>query len=346
MKPIFEILVILLLLAGCAQENPLPQASKADADQILYLYAPQSFRTSGLEAAVVGDFEREYGCELRIHLFEDRIALAEAIKAAPDSTDLVLGIDNALVAAHQLQQYFTVQKVEDIPALNREIIANSSYRLLPYAYSYISLLYNSRLLEQAPTSFGQLQDTQYLRQIALLDPQASAQGAAFMHFVLALFGDEGYGHLLRALRKNVYRSYSEPRLAINALQTGECSMSFGLFSTPAWLSELAPANDTIKMQILSEGSYLYTESIGRFIHSPNPKLADAFLRYMLSESAQKMVLYKSGLLPGNIKVALPQSFSNLPLTVYALNDRVTPSDIADNHQQWLLSWRKVFELYQ
>lgn len=330
-----------LLLVGCKKQHESPVAGAVPASQPLYIYALQSFRSSGLEAVLIPEFERQQQCEIRLSLFESGSALVEAIKAQPDTLDLVLGIDNIMAAADQLWPYFTSFKAEDFPFLSRECITDPSYRLIPYAYSYVALLYNTRLIASPPKSFGELQDAKYYRQIALCDPQSTAWGAAFMHYVISLFGEAGYEQVLAALRKNVCRSYSDTGQALTAVQNGECSMMFAMFSTASWMQELQPAQLEIKTQIFKEGSFLYTESIALTTQSKQKAPAQAFIAYMLSEAAQKMILYKSSLLPSHKKVMLPQSYSHLPLSVYALNDRLDRDFIVANHSQWLETWTRL-----
>lgn len=342
MKPQLLLLLSLLLIFGCKEREAEPKTAAVSSSRTLYIYAPQSFRSSGLEAVLIPDFEQQQRCEVKLQLFDKRDSLAMAIKAAPDTLDLVLGIDIALAAAYQLRPYFTAHKAEDFPNLNRESVSDGSYRLVPYAYSFVALLYNPALLDFPPKSFGELQDPKYFRQIALLDPLESSWGAAFMHYTIALFGEEGFQHLLGALRKNAYRSYSDESSALSALQKGECSMMFGMFSTAAWLQELTPDAKDIRMQVLKEGSYLYNESIGHVLQSRQNELAEAFIAYILSDTAQKMLLFKSGLLPASKKVMLPQAYSNLPLSVYSHNDRLDQDSIHANHSRWLESWQRLF----
>jgi thiamine transport system substrate-binding protein len=340
MQRCWLVLLLLAFLFSCSKEAPAEEAQPASSERILNIFAPLSFRSSGLEAVIIKDFEEQHNCTVRLHLFADRQDLAEAIKAAPDTLDLALGIDNALAMAHDLYQYFAPHKADDLPKLGRESRSDATLRLVPYAYSHLALLYNARIIESAPQSFGEMQDARYLRQLGLLNPQTGAWGEALMHYLLSLFGEDGYEHLLRALKKNVYRSFDTHEEALDALQKGECGMIFGPFSYPAWQSELKTQGQDIQMKLFKEGSYLYTESVGRAVQSKQSKLAEAFITYLVSEPAQKMLLYKSGLLPTNIKVILPMSYSSLPLSVYSLNERLPRAEIREKNEQWLRTWQQ------
>lgn len=341
MKLFWLPLFLCIILFSCAKEAPAEQSHASETAGVLHIFAPLSFRSSGLEAVLIKDFEEQHNCVVQLHLFEDRQAFAEGIMAVPDTLDLVLGIDNALAARHQLQDYFVTHKSDELPHAVPEIRGDATLRLLPYVYSYLALLYNSRIIESAPQSFGEMQDAKYLRQLGLINPQSDAWGEAFMHYLLALFGEDGYEHLLRALKKNVYRTFDTREEALAALQTGECTMLFGPFSYPAWQTELNPQSGEIQMKLFKEGSYLITSSVGLAKQSKQSTLAKAFIAHLLSESAQKLLLYKSGLLPTNPKVTLPLSYSSLPLSVYSLNDRLSRATIRERHSAWHESWNRL-----
>ncbi|MDI3503866.1 MAG: thiamine transport system substrate-binding protein [Candidatus Cloacimonadota bacterium] len=342
MMRFLALLLIFALIMACSSEEPQQPEPVTPPSETLRIYALESFRSSKLEAALIPDFEKEYSCKVDLSLFASREELLAAILAKPDTVDLVLGIDNALAAAHDLQDYFKEHNPIHYQELIRDGIADENYCLIPYAYSYIGLLYNPQIVDQAPQSFGELQDPIYANQLALLNPQISAWGQTFLHYVVAVFNEEGLAPLFRAIRKNVCRSYSSSATALNALQNGECGMIFGMFSAAAWLHEQQPLlTPPIQMLLFQEGSYLYTENVAQFKGSKQDKLTNAFIKYLLGETAQSRILYSSGLLPSNPKVILPQSFSNLTFSAFPQNERLPQKLILTNNENWLQIWRRI-----
>lgn len=65
------------------------------------------------------------------------------------------------------------------------------------------LIYNTSLVKTPPQSFGELQDAKYLSQIAICDPQTSGLGRSMLFWSVALFGTQGYEHLLEELTEKI-----------------------------------------------------------------------------------------------------------------------------------------------
>ena len=339
------LLLGLILLAGCGRDAAPDRVRSNGTNQTLYLWAHESFRTSGLETVLIPDFEKSRQCRVELSLFPDRLSLADAIRSFPDSVDLYMNLDLALADAYLNPDHFLELNIQDFKNLDHELILASPQRMIPYAYSYMSLIYNTTLIQSPPRSFGELQDSRYFRQIGLLNPQSDSWGAAVMHYMLALFGEDGYEHLLKALRKNVYKVYDDPDLMVEAIKSGECALGFAPMNYAMWLSDADPADHILGMQMLQEGSYLFTQNAAVAAQCKKLGLATDFLHYITAESAQKMLLYKGGLLPANSKVMLPQAYGGLPLSVYSYNERLPKAQIRENHENWLNTWQRVFNIY-
>jgi hypothetical protein len=68
-------------------QNP-PQNSSQTVSG-LTLFATEEFRSSGLEATIVPDFEKEMKCKINIRLFSDPALMMRAFVEAGDSVDIV-----------------------------------------------------------------------------------------------------------------------------------------------------------------------------------------------------------------------------------------------------------------
>jgi len=320
------------------QKDQTPQQS--DAGGVLRLYATMQFRSSGLQRSVLEDFCKEQNCSVELRLFDDLILLIQAISSQPDSIDIVFGLPDSFALSDSLKDFFVPFSPTHKDALSREVFSGQPSRLIPYGFSYLSVIYNS-FLTQPPKSFGQLQDGRYLKQLAVLSPKYSGPGRATIHWIVSLFGADGYTQVLRALRKNVYRQYDTSAEAISALKTGESTLLLGLSTWPGWQKEISEDSANLDFAMFDEGSFMYTEGMGIHKNSSNPTLAAAFADYMLSPSAQKMIIYKLGLFPVNQKAMLPAALIDVPLSPWVTNDRIRAQEIRQGSPEWLREWERV-----
>jgi len=187
-----------------------------------------------------------------------------------------------------------------------------------------------------------LQDAKYLSQIAICDPQTSGLGRTMLFWSVALFGTEGYEHLWKSLRKNIYKTYPNYNETLKTLNRGECSFIIGYNTTPAFLQELDPLNNKFEVSMLKEGSYQYIEAIGIHRGTKKSSLCNKFVNHFLSSEAQKMVIYKLGMFPANRKTLLPMHFSTIPFITYCVNDRLPQSIIKEQINTWLDFWERLF----
>jgi ABC transporter substrate-binding protein (ThiB subfamily) len=343
-RSIVYCLLVLILLSSCGKKDAAKNQSGKEAKYNLTIYCTDIFRKSGFESAIVPEFSKKYDCKVELVLFRNASELCNAIKdkANNGKYDLAIGIDNSFALSESLAGNFVRPDDSNFEQLTKECIFDPELRLIPYAYSSMCMIYNKKNIPDPPQSFGELQDARYLSQIAICDPHESGVGRAGLFWSLALFGPDGYEHLWKSLRKNIYKTYPDRNEALDALKRGECNLLMSLNTIPAYLQELDPANQDYGISMLKEGSYQYIESIGMHRESINHDMAGKFIRHFLSPEAQKMVIYKLGMIPANRKTMLPMHFSTIPFASYAVNAKLSRSLIAEQLKIWLDFWDRLF----
>ncbi|MDZ4121592.1 MAG: thiamine ABC transporter substrate-binding protein, partial [Candidatus Cloacimonadaceae bacterium] len=257
----------------------------------------------------IPDFMEKQGITVVVEGVEDSKALLEKIAEDGAAYDLVIGIANTLAMSSDYESLFETLAFELFENLNREVLVDRKNKLVPYAYGYYSLLYNSALIGEPPESFGELQDPRFYNQLALVAPDTDEIGRGLLYWTVALFGEEGYQHLWRALRKNVLRTYPTWKESFTALENGTCALAFGFSTTPNWYLENQQNQVPIKASMLKEGSYIYIESAAIPVSSQNKRVAVSFLEHFLNPETQQQVIFKLGLMPANTKTFLPMHFT-------------------------------------
>nr|MDK2851720.1 thiamine transport system substrate-binding protein [Candidatus Cloacimonadota bacterium] len=335
------LLIALFILTACTPQNQKNQDPKSEnPDAKLKIYALTDFASSGLQNAIIPDFERDYNCQVELSFYGSPDALIRALRSPQADADIIFGIPSSFAASDSLDSFFLPYSSSVAEDLAKDCHPDLSSHIMPYGFSYLCLIYNSSLIENPPASFGELQDARFLNSMALLDPLVSGCSRASIQWIVSIFGSSGYNQMLRALRKNVSSQYVNPQDALAALQDGDSKLVIGLSTWPAWQKEINPQKSGLDFVLFSEGSFLYTECLGIHRESKNPALAGAFVDYALSPPAQKMIIYKLGLFPANRKTMLPPAFSDVPFSARTTNDRLSSELIFRDTQRWLDNWQR------
>ena len=343
----FVLIIAVMIIPACKKAKPVPKAvpTRTYKASELTIYATDRFRSSGLESAIVADFSRKYNCKVNIVLQGDTSGLASSVSVA-DSTvvDLVIGLTNSFAYNDSLLTNFAPFNLNSAISLARDASFDSSKRLIPYGYSYLSLVYDTRQLSSPPTSFGSMQDATYISQMAICDPNRSGLGRATLLWLRALFGERGHEVAWASLRKNIGVAFASQEEAFAALKEGRFAMILAYNTLPAmWLEQDSEAV-YFKSQMLEEGSFRYIEGIGIHKNRRNPEMAELFIEHLLSSGSQHMVMYKLGLFPASSKTSMPMSFARTPVYSFSVDNRLPAALISTDMAGWLNFWNNLFNL--
>lgn len=340
-------LILIILLAACEpkapQQAPVPKSSLPRTR--LSIFALENIRSSGFESAMIKDYAKANNCEVTLTLFSTMPELIKALISEENegAIDVVLSLDNSFALEDTLKGRFLPLNAIAKNELSRDLYLDPSTPFIPYAYANLGIIYNEKVFDVPPRSFGELQDAKYFRQMAICDPHGSGLGRATLYWTLALFGDFGYEPLWQSLRKNVRKVYETPQQAMDALKKGDCSMMVGFNSTTAWFEELNQSDKYFKTSMLKEGSYQYSEAAAIPIGTQNQETAMHFIRHLISAEAQSMVIYKLGLFPANSRTNLPMRFARVPISSWTVNKRLSADQIGAGLPIWLDFWDNLFD---
>ena len=345
---LFASLIFMLLVSACGKKKQAPPTKEPQKRPLtsITIYSTDRFRTSGLEKILADDFFKRTNCRIKTVICGETGDLLNTMITLPDSEDIdiVLGLTNSFAYGDSIFDEFLPVREPAVKSIAKDAIFDTKNRLLPYGYSHLTLIYNTRQVSDPPVSFGTMQGSEYISQMAICDPNTNGLGRATLLWTRAQFGENGYRALWSTLRKSVGKTFSSLDEAITAFKDGRYSMLLAYQSLPAWLIEQDNKNDYFKSQILGEGSYRYIESIGIHRRSQKANLAKEFIDYMLSPAAQQMVMYKLGLFPANSKTPMPMSFARTPVYAYSVDDRLRPEVVISDSKSWLDYWNSLFNL--
>ncbi|MEL7026822.1 MAG: thiamine ABC transporter substrate binding subunit [Pseudomonadota bacterium] len=292
-----------LLLAGLFAAS----AALADEKPVLTVYAPDYFGSewgpgpgieAGFEAICACDLEYRTGDVLPRLLLEGTNTKADV--AIGLNTDVTLRAREAgIFAAHG-------QDTSDLSLP----IEWADETFLPFNWSYAAFVYDKSKIENAPTSFEALLETDDLS-VVIQDPRTSISGLALLLWVKWIYGDAAEDAWARLAPKlaTVTQDWST---AYGLFTSGEVDMVLSFTTSPAY-HIVAEEDETKAAAIFDEGHYLFVELAAKIEGTDQPELADMFMEYVLSAEFQDMIPTTNWSYPAKLnEEAWPEAFQKLP----------------------------------
>lgn len=309
----------------------LASASFADTPE-LTVYTYDSFVAEwGPGPAIEAAFEETCGCDLKFVGAGDGAALLARIRLEGSSTDadIVLGLDTNLTATAEATGLFAPHGVKadlDLP------IAWSDDTFLPYDWGYFAFVHNADTT--APTSLKGLAESDL--KIVIQDPRSSTPGLGLLMWVKEAYGDEA-PQVWEAMSDNIVTVTPGWSESYGMFLDGEADMVLSYTTSPAY-HLIAEVDDTRKAAAFDEGHYLQIEVAGKVAGTDQSELADAFLRFMVSDAFQTIIPTTNWMYPAATPDGgLPEGFETLITPKKSL---LVPSDQAPSTRDAALAeWR-------
>jgi len=346
MRPFLIILsfISLIMLTACPS-TPKPEDDQAVTHaRRIRVYTLDWHLQSGFTSAVISEFERQNDCAIEITSFQTTADLIAAIESLTetDTLDVVFGLDNAFTKSNDLSAHFISDHGISLDKIERRTRNETESFLIPYAQSNLALLYNTKLIDDPPESFGELQDARFMNQLITFDPSNSGIGRAQLLWSIALFGEYGYEQLWSSLRKNIHGTVNTWNDGLELLKRGEAGLMFGFSGTGTWLSESESTASKVEVNRFREGGFKYVEYAAIHRQSRERDLAIRFVEHLIDPVIQLHTIYKLGLFPANETTTMPVKYASIPLSSYVLNDRLSREMVREAIQTWLLNWERLF----
>jgi len=324
------IILIVALLCGCISE---------EEETELTIYAYDSFVADwGPGPIVIPLFEEKYGVEVNIvSIGSSGDMLSRAIAESDDpQADILLGInDLQMYKAFEsdLLEEYRPNGYEDIPA---DLVMDEEWRVTPFDYGYMAVIYDSEAIDEPPTSFEDLMDPQWKDSLIVEDPRTSSPGLSFLLWTIAAYGDDfdEYWESINDSLLTVAPSWSTAYYGM--FMEGEAPMVVSYSTSPAYHLEFEDT-DRYKGVIFEEGGFLQIEGAGILKGAEHPNLAKKFIDFMLTEEFQSELPLTQFMMPVNQDVELPGSY----LEIVEVDDTILPLDrelLGTELERWIEEW--------
>ena len=276
---------------------------------VLTVYTYDSFVSEwGPGPAVEAAFEKTCGCDLKFVGSGDGAALLSRLRleGARTDADIVLGLDTNLTAMAADTALFAQHGIDNVAFDLPVEWADDMF--LPYDWGYFAFVYDKAKLNTPPADFRELALSDI--SVIIQDPRSSTPGLGLLLWVKAAYGDEA-ASIWAALSDNIVtvtKGWSE---AYGLFLEGEADMVLSYTTSPAY--HLIAEQDPGKAAALfTEGHYLQVEVAAKVATTDQPALADAFLRFMISDAFQSIIPTTNWMYPAvTPNDGLPDGFGTL-----------------------------------
>lgn len=254
--------------------------------------------------AIEAGFEAECACDLQFQTAVDGTAVLAKLQleGSASKADVVVGLDTNLTdAARPLFAPVTAQP-------NSLPIAFEDANFIPFDWGWFAFVYDKTKLANPPKSFADLAASDV--KIIIQDPRASTPGLGLLMWVKAAYGDQS-AKIWADLTDNIVTVTPGWSEAYGMFLAGEADMVLSYTTSPAY-HLILESDNTKAAAAFDEGHYLQIEVAGKLASAQQPELADQFLAYLGSDSAQTALITTNWMYPANLPAAgLPKGFETL-----------------------------------
>ncbi|ELV8696805.1 thiamine ABC transporter substrate binding subunit [Vibrio fluvialis] len=312
-------------------------SSAAFAAPMLTVYTYDSFAADwGPGPAVEKAFEAQCGCDLNFVALDDGVSILNRLRLEGNKTkaDVVLGLDNNLMVEAK-QTGLLAKHTTDTHAVH---LPNgwSDDTFVPYDYGYFAFVYNKQKLTNPPTSLKELVEKRDDLRVIYQDPRTSTPGQGLLLWMKSVYGDDAAQAWQKLANKTVTvtKGWSE---AYSMFLDGESDMVLSYTTSPAY-HLIAENDDKYATANFAEGHYMQVEVAAKVEGSPNDKLADEFLQFMLSNEFQSLMPTGNWMYPVT-DVALPKGFETLSVPAKSLS--FNAEEVAAKRKGWIREWQNA-----
>ena len=194
---------------------------------------------------------------------------------------------------HQLRRF---RHTENIPGLTEE---GETYAI-PYTYSAMGLIYNRKLVTQPPTSMTAFWDPQWRGKFLIYN--AGTHNFSFTALTLGIktpfkLAREQFSRTLMrlvALRDNEPRFYTRPEEVVEQFGERDVALVYGNYGDQQ-VRQLRQAGFDVGMVIPEEGALAWLDCWAILRETPNQRLAEAWINYMLTPAVSGQLVEHQGL---------------------------------------------------
>ena len=300
-----------------------------------------------IDESVLDDFTAETGIKVVYDTFESNEAMYGVLKNEGASYDVVIPSDymiSRMIEEDMLEplNFDNIPNFEDVdPALKNPDYDPENQYSVPYMWGLLGVIYNTTMVDEAPTSWGVMFDEDYSGQILMFNNSRDAIGVALKYLGYS-YNTTDESQIKEAVdlliqQKPLVQSYVMDDI-FEKMQSGSAAIGAYYYGDFLTMQEVNP---DLAFCLPEEGTNLYVDAMCIPKNAENKENAEIFINYMCSTAAGlkncEEIWYSSPLLsvreeldpevsgdpyayPDQSILDQCESFKNLPAETLALYD--------------------------
>lgn len=305
--------------------------ARAEDKPVLSVYTYDSFAAEwGPGPALKAGFEKACGCTVEYSTAEDAISTLRKVQLEGATTiaDVIVGLDTATSGEARATGLFAPHGLTLSGLTLPQTWSDPDF--VPFDYGYFAYVYNKEKTPNPPKSFEELIALPSSFKIVIEDPRSSTPGLGNVIWVQAAYGDRA-PEIWKGLKPHVLtmsRGWSE---AYGLFLDGQADMVLSYTTSPAY--HAIAENDTkYAFADFSEGFVPQVEVAGLLKSSDQPELGKAFLAYLTTPEAQKIIPTTNWMYPViDLGADLPAAFGTPPNNMLQIDE----ATITANSRAWV-----------
>lgn len=340
MKNFLPLLVLAVLLAGCAQQNVQKGAQEKP---VLTVYTYDSMVSEyGLGPKVIPKFEEKCNCKVNLVAKGDAGQVLNALileKKGPKA-DVVIGIDNSMAAKAVGSGVLEKFTPKNIGFVQESLWFDKQGYLTPYDYGYFAFIYNAKEIDFNLDSFDSMLDSRLRKKVLIQNPRTSSPGLGLLLWTVNVYGDPGYREFWKEFRPNVLAATAGWDESAGLFAKGEAPIYLSYVTSVPYYVQFEDINHYLAADF-REGHYAQIEGMAIVRGAKNRGLAEQFIEFSLEEEFQEEIPLNQFMYPVNSAVQLPDSYSHAPQPGKKLE--LDPGLVEKKEEEWIVEWEKIME---
>ena len=274
MKKVLACILVLTLLCGCAL---------AEGSLVLY-YS----HASDWSDPIIQGFSEKYDVDVElVGLGTGELISRIIAESANPQADILWG--GVVESYIPIEEYLASYESPQIPNLQAGTWDEDNFKWYPFDLEPMVMIYNTEMVEEAPTAWADLLREEFKGTIASADPVQSSSAFGVIQSIIAAYGQEdggGYEFLEKLVPQLDGKLTSGSSAVYKGVSNGEYAV--GLTYEEAALKYIA-AGATIDVVYPTEGTGILISPVAMVNGAPNAENAKLFIDYVLSEEAQSQL---------------------------------------------------------